>query len=127
MRSKLMAVRDAQNFDTEAFAKLFNEIIELYDPNPDFEADNSIGNLTLLDSATNRSYKNAIFPIKRQKIIAQDKVGKFVPLCTKNAFLKYYSPKIDEMLIWTKDDTAAHQTAMADALTRFFVKGGAQA
>jgi uncharacterized protein with ParB-like and HNH nuclease domain len=123
--TKLLAVRNASNYDSEAFVEVFNEIIERYDPNPDYEVDNSIGNLTLLDSATNRSYKNAIFPIKRQTLISLDKVGKFVPLCTKNAFLKYYSPKINEMLIWTKEDTAAHQAAMVESLARFFAKKGA--
>ena len=63
IQARVVALLGGQSFDSEAFRALFNEIIELYDPAPDFEADNSIGNLTLLDAATNRSYKNAIFPI----------------------------------------------------------------
>lgn len=107
-------------FNDEEFEPLFVDIIERFDPEHNAETDNSIGNLTLLDASTNRSYKNAIFPAKRKILIALDKSGKFIPLCTKNAFLKYYSPKIDAMLIWTKDDAAAHQTAMHGALVRFF-------
>lgn len=126
MTERLLALRDAEPFDSTAFAALFESVIDLHDPGSDPEADHSIGNLTLLDATTNRSYGNAIFPHKRRKLIALDKVGKFVPLCTKNAFLKYYSPKIDEMLIWTRNDATAHQAAMVESLTNFFVTEGSQ-
>lgn len=120
MRAKVMQMRHAEKFDSAAFLALFNEIVEQYDPHSDPATDNSIGNLTLLDASTNRSYKNAVFPIKRREVIGLDKVGKFVPLCTKNAFLKYYSPKINAMLVWTKEDSAAHRDAMIDTFNRFF-------
>lgn len=51
-----------------------------------------LSNLTLLDSATNREYKDAPFAYKRYRIIGVDKAGnKFMPPCTRNLFLKYYS------------------------------------
>lgn len=53
---------------------------------------NNISNLTLLDSKTNRQYKDAPFPYKRYLIIEYDKSGeRFIPICTRNLFLKYYS------------------------------------
>lgn len=125
--ARLRAIKDAEPFDVGAFEAIFSEVINRYDPDGDFEADNSIGNLTLLDAATNRSYKNAIFPIKRKTLIDLDKVGKFVPLCTKNAFLKYYSPRVNDMLIWTKEYTQAHQAAMHASLFRFFAAQGVNA
>lgn len=52
----------------------------------------SIGNLTLLDYKTNREYQDAPFPYKRHCIIREDKAGKrFMPIGTRNVFLKYYS------------------------------------
>ena len=51
------------------------------------EDENGLGNLTLLDSGTNRAYKNAIFPVKRNKIIERDRGEVFIPVCTKNVFL----------------------------------------
>jgi hypothetical protein len=59
-------------------------------------------------------------------LIALDKAGKFLPLCTKNVFLKYYSQKIDEMLIWTRNDAAAHKAAMINSLVDFFATEVAQ-
>lgn len=63
-----------------------------------------ISNLVLLDSGTNRSYKNAVFPAKRKTIIDKEKTGTFIPICTKNVFLKYYSKDISKMTIWGVKD-----------------------
>jgi hypothetical protein len=70
--------------------------------------DNSIGNLTLLNSDINRSYKNVTFRQKRNTIIEVDREGRFLPLCTKNIFLKYYSTDIENPLRWTEEDRIAY-------------------
>jgi hypothetical protein len=106
--------------DAEAFEQLFVKVLRMYDPESGPDVDNSIGNLTLLDEATNRSYKNAIFAIKRSRHLALDKGGIFVPLCTKNVFLKYYSAKMDNMLTWSNSDSAGHRDAIIDTLVHFF-------
>jgi hypothetical protein len=49
--------------------------------------DNALSNLILLDMGTNRSYKNAIVPVKRRRIIDLDKQRQFVPPATHNVFL----------------------------------------
>lgn len=123
----LRELRKQEPFDSEAFREAFNDVIDRYDPGSDVEADNSVGNLTLLDASTNRSYGNAIFPLKRRRIIGLDKAGCFVPTCTKNAFLKYYSSKVDEMLVWTRMDATEHQDALVATLASFFAKHGAAA
>jgi hypothetical protein len=107
-------------FDSAQFEEIFKRVIALYDPNGNEEIDQTIGNLTLLDSSTNRSYQNAVFPIKRSKIIALDKKATFVPLCTKNAFLKYYSTQVDKMLFWESKDSEDHQQAMVKSIYDFF-------
>lgn len=81
----------------------------------DFDED-SIGNLTLLDAETNRSYHNALYPIKRNKIIERDKGEVFIPVCTKNVFLKMYSSNFSNMMEWTKDDAEDYLAAMKKAL-----------
>lgn len=122
---RLRALREQEPFDSVAFEAAFNDVIDRYDPGSDVEADHSVGNLTLLDAGTNRSYGNAIFPMKRRRVIALDKAGRFVPPCTKNAFLKYYSSKVDEMLVWTRADAKEHQDALVTTLVSFFEKHGA--
>ena len=114
------------SFTKDQFKDIYDRVIKLYDPNSNDEVDSSIGNLTLLDSSTNRSYKNAIFPIKRKRIIELDKQATYVPLCTKNVFLKYYSKNVDKMLYWETKDSEDYQEAMLDIMTDFFTETGAQ-
>jgi len=113
-------ILEANTFDSDAFEKMYNRVLELYDPEGDEETDNSLGNLTLLDRSTNRSYQNAIFPIKRRRIIRLDKLATFVPLCTKNVFLKYYSNQVNNMLFWEPCDSEDHFEAIAEMLITFF-------
>lgn len=114
------------SFTKGQFEDIYDRVISLYDPNNNDEVDNSIGNLTLLDSSTNRSYKNAIFPIKRKRIIKLDKEATYVPLCTRNVFLKYYSTNVDKMLYWEASDSNDYQSAILDTMTNFFTEIGVQ-
>lgn len=120
IRTETQALLNASIFDNDQFELLYDKVRVHYDPDSDEDVNNSIGNLTLLDSSTNRSYQNAVFPIKRSRIIALDKKATFVPLCTKNAFLKYYSKQVDKMLYWETGDSEDHQQAMIEMLFGFF-------
>lgn len=84
----------------------------------------SIGNLTLLDSATNRAYGNAFFPVKRKTIIENDMKGTFIPICTKNLFLKYYSLTATDLQKWTKKDADAYISAISETFEE--LKNGAK-
>ncbi|WP_395495858.1 DUF262 domain-containing protein [Acetobacter sp. KSO5] len=118
-------LKNSENFKTE-FPTLAERIINLYGCSVDGSDSRSvdwgdtIGNLTLLDSATNRSYQNAIFPIKRKDIIALDKSATFIPLCTKNVFLKYYRKNVTNMQRWDVTDMESYQNAIINALQQFF-------
>ncbi len=78
--------------------------------------ENGLGNLTLLDAETNRSYHNALYPIKRKKIIERDKGEVFIPVCTKNVFLKMYSSNYSNMMQWTQDDADDYLNAIKTVL-----------
>ncbi len=78
----------------------FNEIIQYVLG----EEDNSLRNLCLLDKGTNRSYKNDSFKNKRKKIIDQEKLGTFIPICTRNIFMKYYSKDLKQLGQWSESD-----------------------
>ena len=76
------------------------------------DADDSLSNLTLLDSQTNRSYKDKTFAEKRKIIIERESHGLFVPLCTKNVFTKIYSSKLDDMSLWNAQDKIDYVSAI---------------
>lgn len=79
----------------------------------------SIANLTLLDQETNRSYGNSYFPIKRKRIISNDKMGIFVPIATKNLFLKYYSRKSNSLMFWQESDADDYLDSIKSLVTPF--------
>lgn len=107
--------------DDNAFASLYDEILTTYGDNEDI---NNISNLTLLDAATNRSYKNAIFPIKRKIILKNDREGTFIPICTKNVFLKYYSEDIKQMTFWGNDDRECYLKVIKETLKKYLPDRG---
>ena len=80
----------------------------------------NIGNLTLLDSGTNQGYGNALFPTKRRKIIEKDKSGVFIPICTKNVFLKYFDLKGETgKAKWGLKDIKNYRDEIANTLIDF--------
>lgn len=120
----------ATNVDVgNRFAEYYSDVVEFFsaDDNPNHERD-GICNLTLLDAGTNRSYKNAPFPYKRAKIIERSRQGKFVPECTLNLFLKYYSDsgrdtsQID-VFKWNVRDQEKYFEAICNTLEKF-LNGG---
>ena len=89
----------------DEFETLYGSILTEFQEEKEQEGCDSITNLTLLDQQTNRSYKNAVFAVKRQRILSLDQGGIFIPLCTRNVFLKCYSPNVDSLMFWNDKDS----------------------
>lgn len=94
-------LKDDAEFDT-----LYGKIIKHFSENDVESAEtDTLSNLALLDSSTNRGYGNAVFPAKRKTILDKDASGKFIPICTKYAFLKYYTRKdFGDLNRWNQKD-----------------------
>ncbi len=95
----------AGEFDKDGdFDTLYKDILNYFNGKGQHEEIDDISNLALLDSGTNRGYKNAVFPVKRKTIIEKDSSGTFIPLCTKKVFMKYYNLNVLQMTFWDQDD-----------------------
>jgi len=101
------------------FDALYQDIVLYFNFNMVDKDINDISNLTLLDSETNRGYKNAVFPVKRKTIIQREKKGTFIPLCTKNAFLKYFSEYPPKMSFWTQEDRENYFNDIQEVLSMY--------
>lgn len=108
---------------SDFFQDFFNGVIGLFEETASESAD-TLQNLTLLDQNTNRSYQNNPYPVKRERILELDRGGTYVPLCTRNVFLKAYSGSLDEMLVWSDKDQEDYETTIIETLVRFFEKEG---
>lgn len=80
----------------------------------------SLENLTLLDSKTNRGYKNASYLLKRAWILDTENQDIYIPPCTRNVFTKSYTTDANELLRWGLRDGEAYVAAMAEVLKAFF-------
>ena len=127
----------------ELFAELRRQIEGISDNNRLSQIEkNKIWNFTLLDSSTNRSYGNAIFPAKRKVIIGKDQGKKFnsstidengqivlgsaenspsafIPPCTRYVFLKYYNTASFDPNVWTRNDAEAYKDNIIEVLKKF--------
>ena len=51
----------------------------------------SLSNLALVASGHNSALNNAVFEVKRRRILELDRQGAYIPICTRQVFLKYYT------------------------------------
>ena len=105
--------------DDELFEVLFKDIVKHFNSHLKDEDINDISNLSLLDSETNRGYKNAVFPLKRKTIIDREKAGTFIPICTKNVFLKYFSSYPPKISFWTQEDRENYYNDLEKILSKY--------
>lgn len=98
----------------EAIEELRKKVGE--DIDADEEEKNSIGNLTLLDSSTNRQYHNDLFFVKRAKIMERLKNGIFVPSTTLYAFAKLYDESGGNLTQWGHSDKVKYHNFIIKSL-----------
>ena len=124
------------------FDKLYTTIMRCCDEHtedaikddaPDGKDKMQVGNLTLLDSHTNRSYHNALFPRKRRYIIVTDGLVNngndfekslkqlYIPPCTRQVFTKAYN-KSNKLSFnaWTQTDADMYVKDMEQKLRYYF-------
>ncbi|WP_080779875.1 DUF262 domain-containing protein [Chryseobacterium phocaeense] len=80
---------------------------------------NIIGNLTALNSTINRSYGNSFYKTKRRRIIEEDQAGTYIPIISKNIFLKYYSKYPQKQSRWTASDAREYTRELENCLKKF--------
>ena len=114
--SKINNLLEMTNIDQEEFNTVQYEIFKEYS---DTTTIHSIRNLALLTVPDNSCLNNNIFPIKRDLIRELDEKGSFIPICTKNVFLKYYSKGVEQNEKWDKQDMKSYLEEMKRILNNY--------
>ena len=115
---------DAGEVGIEAtFRTLEDEILRAFEASGDSVIGDDVHllpNLALLDRGHNSALGNSVFEVKRQEILRLDRAGSYIPPCTRNAFLKYYTDDADQQLhIWGPQDRKAYYDVMRDVLAPY--------
>lgn len=76
----------------------------------------TLSNMALLTVGENAALSNSTFDVKRMKIIAMDKAGEYIPVCTRNVFMKYYSSSDTKLHFWSEEDRKGYISAMNNVL-----------
>lgn len=124
--AKIDELLQTKEINEEQFTVLQTDIFSQFSTDEDEGGElsnDTLDNLALLSSGDNSALSNNIFPIKRDKIIELDSKGSFIPLCTKNVFLKYYSKDVTQNVIWTVKDRAAYLAAIKETLKDYIGRG----
>ena len=117
--------------DDVGFQKVLNEVFGLFGApgNDATEEDmHGLGNLALLQRDFNSKLNNAVFALKRERIVELDQAGAHILPCTRNVFLKYYTAAEDQQLsIWGPQDREPYYQKLLEAVRPFMLTNGTAA
>lgn len=107
----------------ERFSSLFKKTNDFFTQdaeNMDRESE-GISNLALLSQPDNAALNNSVFEAKRREIIHLDKLGSFIPICTRRIFMKYYnhSEELSQFYFWSQDDRNAYLEEIKEMLSPY--------
>ena len=99
---------DREKLTWDKFNQLSRTIIDAFSHETEDQNDeiHNISNLALLSQPDNAALNNSVFEVKRREIIKMDREGKYIPICTRRVFLKYYNEKssTQQYYFWSKED-----------------------
>ena len=87
----------------------------------------SIGNLALLSGGDNAALSNAVFEVKRQRILDLDRQGQYIPVCTRQVFLEYFTDAdAQQAHFWSARDRESYVQALVGpaGIVRDYLKNG---
>ena len=109
----------------DRFREIQEEAIAVFSPREGLDRDNSylhgLANMALLDSGQNAALSNSVFDVKRKRIIEYDKMGKYIPICTKNLFFKYYTKENPSLAFWGEADRRNYASAIDEKISPYYI------
>jgi hypothetical protein len=114
----------ANEVTKQIFGALEQDLTAVFSPGdePSDSDVDSITNLTLLGQGDNSALSNSVFEVKRRLVIERDRKGSYIPACTRNVFLKYYTDAHGQQLhFWSDVDRQAYLKAIQEAVRDYLL------
>ena len=100
----------------DEFNAVAPNVINILSDGDDKSQMHTLSNMALLTVGENATLNNSTFDVKRMKIIDMDKAGDYIPICTRNVFMKYYSSSDTKLHFWSEEDRKGYICAMNNVL-----------
>ena len=100
----------------DEFNAVAPDVINILSDGDDKSQMHTLSNMALLTVGENATLNNSTFDVKRMKIIDMDKAGDYIPICTRNVFMKYYSSSDTKLHFWSEEDRKGYICAMNNVL-----------
>ena len=108
----------------ERFNEIQKEVIIIFSPKEDVIKENGysheLANMALLDVSQNAALSNSVFEVKRHRVINYDKEGRYIPICTKNVFFKYYTQNSPSLFFWGEADRRDYVEALNVKISPYY-------
>lgn len=122
----LSSIDEAMGSITAArFRVLEAELAEVFSTSGEAETTgvHSIANLALLPRDVNSALSNGFFEVKRRAVIDWDKKGAYIPVCTRHAFLKYYTAaEAQQVHFWSAQDREGYLQALVESVSPYLLE-----
>tara|TARA_R110002167_G_scaffold341691_1_gene550160 strand:+ start:4301 stop:6331 length:2031 start_codon:yes stop_codon:yes gene_type:complete len=124
----LQTQRKNQKLDFLSFLNEYNRVIKFFELinnlNDKGNTVHFLSNMALLGGIENTKLSNSVFEVKRKKILQMDASGSYIPLCTKNVFLKYHNVNeenfaIQQLYFWGENDRKNYLAHINDVLSEY--------
>lgn len=102
------------------FTKLEQDVSNLLNRLNAASDPHALDNLALLSCDINAALGNQSFPAKRRRLLELDNEGRFIPLCTRRVFFKYYTETTRQQLqFWSLADRDAYRKVIEEVVTPY--------
>lgn len=110
----------------QRFNEIQQNVIALFTPDENIDREtpylHGLGNMALLDASQNAALSNSVFDVKRHRVIDYDKSGKYIPICTKHVFFKYYTEDNPTLYFWGEADRRYYVDAIEEKIAPYYLK-----
>lgn len=119
--SRMKALKQMQEIEQELFENLVIDVYSAIKKATDFDESrlHNISNLCLVDANTNSKLNNSVFDVKREKIKERELAGHYIPVCTRNVFLKAYTSYPVNNAYWTDADREGYLSNIRETYNYF--------
>ena len=121
LKTRIESYLDNKEVNEDEFSDLHEQVQKILGEEED-KYSQSIGNLCLLDAKTNRSYQNALYPVKRAKIVKREAEGQYIFPGTRIAFMKFFAgAETERITVWSHNDKVAFEKHIYTTIKDFLL------